>query len=186
MDDHIRRGAFAGICTIILSVPVVIFDYTDIGEKFSSSGISYWVLFVIFFIPYVLYGLTYALYAYGLATLGKKCNVDILKIAFYTLAGAFVANTLLGLPGLNLLGPIVAPGPTTSIVRGVLLCISSVALLKLYPVFGRLIVWTSIAGIVAGVTMLFNVGDFPSIAFLASGSIVLLRGISYPHSCTEL
>jgi hypothetical protein len=112
MDDRISMGAFSAICTIVLSVPVIIFDYSDIGERFSHLGISYGILFIVFFVPYVLYGCTYALYVYGLATLGKKYKIDVLQIACYALAGAFIANTLLGLPGLNTLGRKVAPGAT--------------------------------------------------------------------------
>jgi hypothetical protein len=121
-----------------------------------------------FFIPYVLYRVTFGIYACGLAVLGKKYGSEFLKVAGYALAAALLVNIMLG--------GIIAPAATTAIVRGVLFCATSVALLNLYPLFGRLIVWTSMAGFVTGIATLFNIGDFPSVIFLALGPMVLLRG----------
>lgn len=175
--------AVCGILAIILSIQVILVDYfaggaSDALSRLAAGGMSSWIVYSFYALPYILYGVAFGFFVWGLAITAKNLKITLSVISFSVVAAGSFSHALLDFTAAFIAPSLTATFTAYSIpiaaIVAIMMCIGSVGFLYMRLQFGALAICTCCAGVLCGVSILFRVSDIPSIIFLAFGTRLLL------------
>lgn len=149
MNKTIKYAGIAGILSLIIEVPIVIFEIFNSLHKFESGFISLYILVLL--LSLVLY----LIFIYGFKLIGEKYQNNLLKWSSYILI--IFSIICYGYLVLALISPNldnVFIQILTIIIFGAASIPFGIALLKLKPQFGSLATSTGVIGIITGASFL--------------------------------
>jgi hypothetical protein len=173
MDQVLRLGIIAGLCAIALLGPVIFFDYVTPASTWAHSNP---ILFELALAVYMLFGVAFMFFIYGLSAVGRKQADGRVEWLAYLLIVAYAITNILALfviqSGTVELGRLVdAPLIWLRAVSSFLL---GLAIFFSPTMGGRTKGWLGLFAMVAGISILFelagvNFDDFADAPFLIAG-----------------
>ena len=179
MNRPLRAAAIAGVCALILLIPVILLGRVLAPTTLVRTNISvFWLLEAL----YQLFGFAYAAFIYGFVCIGSKWESKNLVLSSYLLVFAYLTSALLGVAILYLhagmwLGAADIP---LIIARGVLSCLVGVLVIYSRPDNAQLALRVGILMMVtgvAGLSQLLGAGwdDLADIPLLITAVIMFSR-----------
>ena len=180
MGQRLRLSAIAGLCGLLLRVPIIFLDYSFVPGVLARANpqlaeLAFWI--------YALSGFAFICFLWGFANLGYTRNDAALRLTSYLLIVAYGITQILGIA--IFYNPIIyiAFGPLVNapliLVRATLTILLGVAILRSQNNDG-LNTWAAVCAALTGIAVLsqltrVSLDDIASVPFLITGALLLMR-----------
>lgn len=181
-DQRIRLSATAGLCGLLLLIPVIFLDYVVTPSAFANSNP---VLYGFVFCLYALFGLAVILFLFGFASLAREHSDATVQLTAYLLIAAYLTNLIVGIAVVYsavdvTFGTFAFAEASLIWARAILYFLLGVAILYSRKIEDSMKSWVGICAMLVGIAALSqlvhgSLDDFAIIPFLITGTIMLLR-----------